>query len=101
MAKIKCFTVYDSKVEAYMNPFFLRTRGEAVRAWNDVVNDPSSAFNKHPEDYTLFEVAEYDEVTGVFENHKTPISLGVAVQFHKGYADKPEGNSIRDVSVER
>lgn len=85
MAKVRVFTVYDSKVGAYAAPFCMRSKGEALRSWIDVVNDPKTAFSKHPEDFCLFEVAEYDEDTGQFSNHPAPVSLGVGVEFHKGY----------------
>lgn len=81
----KAFTVYDSKIGAYLAPFFMKSRGEALRAWMDIVNDEKSAFNKHPEDFTLFEVGEYDDEKGQFKNLLTPHSLGVATEVHRGY----------------
>lgn len=93
MGKTKIFSVYDSKVGAYAQPFFMRSKGEALRGWEDVVNDPSTNFYKHPEDYTLFELGEYDELSGRIENHSTPESLGVALEFKR--AEKP----VQPVSV--
>lgn len=81
---LKLFAVYDSKVGTYDQPFTMRTTGEAIRSWQTVVNDPKTQFFAHPEDYTLFELAEYNIDTGKFENTLTPISHGVAKEFHKG-----------------
>lgn len=36
--KLKMFAVYDQKAEAYMNPFVMQTKGQAIRAWSDTVN---------------------------------------------------------------
>lgn len=63
MAKTKIFTVYDSKAEAYLPPFFMRSHGEALRAWEATVNDPNTNFNKFPADFTLFELGEFDDAT--------------------------------------
>lgn len=79
----KIFATYDSKAEAYLQPFFMRARGEAVRAWETVCNDPKSEFYNHPEDFTLFELGEYDELTGTLFPHQAKIALGCAIEFKK------------------
>lgn len=73
--------VFDSAVGEYAKPFLLKTKGEALRAWHESVNDEKSPFFKHPQDYTLFLLGYYDSQTGKFENEHTPLSLGVAVEF--------------------
>lgn len=79
--KLKIFTVYDSKMEAYMMPFFLQTRGAAIRAWMDSVNDLNTQFNKHPGDFTLFEIGEYDDETGNVSNYDAKVSIGTALEY--------------------
>lgn len=79
--KTKVFAIWDAKAEAFMQPFHMQTLGMALRTWSDTVNDPKTGFNRHPEDYTLFELGEYDEKSGKFENLQTPESRGLAVQF--------------------
>ncbi len=80
---MRVFSVYDSKVECYMNPFFMKTKGEAIRAFTEAVNDSSTHVSKHPGDYTLFDLGEFDDETATFTLSSTPISLGVAVEFVK------------------
>lgn len=82
---LKMFTVYDSKVEAYMKPFFMRSTGEAIRDFTDAVNasDANSVLSKYPSDYTLFELGDFDENTAVFVPKLTPVSLGVAIEYKK------------------
>lgn len=84
MAKLKVFTVYDAKVEAYMQPFMLQSQGQAVRSWMDVVNDAKTQFSKHPEDFTLFYIADYDENTGRYENLTAPVPVATALEYHEG-----------------
>lgn len=81
MSSKKVFAVYDSKVQAYMNPFCMETSGQAIRGWIDAVNDEKTAFNRHPDDFTLFELGIYDEQSGTFENLHTPISHGTALKY--------------------
>lgn len=89
--KLKVYAVYDSKVQTYDKPIFMRSRGEAVRSWDTVANDPSTQFFKYPEDYSLMEIAEYDDETGTFENAKVPQNLGLASAFRKPTAIHTEG----------
>lgn len=77
---LKVYTVYDCKVEAYMRPFLLQTKGEALRSWMHVVNDPKTQFNKNPEDFTLFEIGEYDDHTAKLTSHATPVSIATALE---------------------
>jgi len=64
--KKRVFTIYDEKSEAYLQPFFLDTVGQAKRAVTDCVNDENHQFCKHPADYTLFELGTFDDSTGEF-----------------------------------
>lgn len=81
--KLQVFTVYDSKIEAFASPFICKTKGEAIRSWIDIVNDRQSAFSKHPEDFTLMHIAEYDDSSGRYENFTVPKSLGLAIEYIK------------------
>lgn len=76
----KIFTVYDSKVEAYMAPFFMVSSGQAIRSFVDTAADASSQLGKHPEDFTLFELGTYDDLSATFTLYSSPKSLGVALE---------------------
>jgi len=79
--KSKVYTVYDAKIEAYMNPFLMQTKGQAIRAFQDTINGKESQFSKHPEDFTLFEIGEYDDNKGHYTMHDVKISMGGAWEF--------------------
>lgn len=79
----KVFCIFDSKIGAYQMPFHMPTVGAALRAWDEIVNDQSGRVGKHPEDYTLFEVATFDPESGRYEALPAPMSHGVAVEFVK------------------
>lgn len=78
--KLLAFSIYDSKVEMFIQPFFDVTKGSAIRNFSDAVNDNTTAFNKHPEDYTLFHVGIFDQELGRFQKME-PDSLGTAITF--------------------
>lgn len=59
------FSIFDSKAEVYGPPFFAPAIGLAVRHFGDLCRDPNSALSKHPGDYRLFRIGEFDDSTGV------------------------------------
>lgn len=75
------FSVRDSKSNAFLQPFFSATIGSALRAFGDAVNDQNSPFGKHPEDYLLFELADFDDSTGLLVGCEPIKLLGSATDF--------------------
>lgn len=88
----KVYTVYDSKVEAYLRPFFIPSDGAAIRAMIDCLRDPGHAFAAHPGDYSLFYVGEWDDASAEFYPAITRLNLGLLSDLHKTQvADAKEG----------
>lgn len=77
---LKIFSVYDSSVNAYLSPFFCRTKGEAIRALVNELDNPNSNIAKYPDDFILFEIGEYDDQSGSISSI-APVSVGVAIEF--------------------
>jgi len=78
----KMYAIHDSKVNAYDKPWTCRSRGEAIRSFADLINSKdNNMVAKHPEDYTLFEVADYNVETGVILPHPAHVSVGNALEF--------------------
>lgn len=77
------FAVYDSKAEAFGMPMFFAAKGQAIRAFDDQCNDPSSMIGQHPGDFTLFELGSYDVSTGKITPLSTPASLGTGVEYNR------------------
>lgn len=74
------FAVKDQAAEAFGLPFFVNTRGEAMRSFTDEANsnEPNSAIGRHPEDYELWHIGEYDEVKGIVTMIQNPERLARA-----------------------
>lgn len=66
--------VFDSAVAAYMQPFFVPSKGVAVRSFTDEVCRSGSPMAAHPEDYFLFVLGAYDDIQGSIVCH-TPEQL--------------------------
>ncbi|MEM0168022.1 MAG: hypothetical protein QW515_05270 [Thermoplasmatales archaeon] len=72
---VKVFSIYDSKAEVYSNPVFIRTKGEAIRGLAECVNNSDHHYGRHSEDFTLFEIGEWDDLTGTFMPYQAKISI--------------------------
>lgn len=64
MAKLGLCAVFDSKIGGYAVPFSVRSRGEAIRSFEDACRDEKMPFKAHPGDFSLFYVGEFDDSTG-------------------------------------
>jgi len=70
------FTIHDSSVNTYNNPFFLQSEEQARRLFIRNVNqDPKEAIYTHAEQFTLFFVGEYDADQGTFKVPQTPQAI--------------------------
>lgn len=85
------YTIYDEKAEVFLPPFFVPTEGIAGRAFRDCINSGDHQFSKHPGDYTLFYLAEFNQDTGEFP-HQDKKMLGNGVEF----IDTPAGTNSND-----
>lgn len=74
------YTVHDQKGETFMPPFFVPSKGLAIRAFEDCVNSNDHHFGKHPADYTLFFLGSFDTDLGEFDLISKQ-SVGNGVEF--------------------
>lgn len=78
---MKVFSVYDSKSQVFSSPFFSPQIGSALRSFSDAVNDSQTPFFRHPTDFVLYQVGEWDDNLGGFTNVSPHLHLGVAKDF--------------------
>lgn len=83
MQKSLIFAVYDSKLEAYLAPFTCPTAAVAARWLAGLVMTEDHEFRKFAEDYTLFELGEYDAKDASFIIHPTPKAVVKAIALRK------------------
>lgn len=75
------YSIHDNKANAYLPPFYLHNKNMAIRSFSDCVNEQDHPFNKHPEDYSLWELGEFHDDTGEIIYHTPHKALGTGMDF--------------------
>lgn len=76
---VQVYSVYDTKAQAFGQPFFMQADGIAVRAFTEACNNPEGEFIKYPNDFTLYNIGHYDDSNGAIFSNK-PEELITAAQ---------------------
>lgn len=79
--KLQMFSVFDVKAQTFFKPMLFVHKGEALRAFQDVVKDPKSMLGKYPEDYKLYVVGVFDDVSGEVVGNEIPEFVNNASDF--------------------
>lgn len=72
---MKIIAIKDRAIDAYGQPIFVRATGQATRSFIDEINNEKSEMAKHPEDYDLYLLGEYDERSGQVQSEPIPALL--------------------------
>lgn len=64
--RVEVYSVQDAAVGAFLPPFFARSRGEAIRSFEQAATD-SARFAPHAKDYSLWFLSVFEDSTGVFD----------------------------------
>lgn len=79
--KMVLLAVRDSKADAFEPPIAVMHVGVGMRWFADQVRDGSTAYGKHPEDYSLWKVGDFSTgdglVAGVFPPEKLVEAVAV------------------------
>lgn len=86
--KLEMYSVYDKVAQAYMPPFFTHNEGLAVRSFGASVNNPETVFFRHPTDYTLHKLGNFDDNSGEFELQHEPLKVCSAMDLKATEANK-------------
>jgi len=92
--KTMMFSVFDSKAAVFGTPFFMQREAMAIRAFTDLVNDPQTMVGKHPEDFSLFHVADFDDETAVSVSY-APRNLCTASSLLRPVGVPPMINGVK------
>lgn len=69
------FALYDTKAQFFSSPMFFGARGQALRAMIELGGDLSTTVGRHPADFVLYEIGEFDDQSGAL-HPLPPRSLG-------------------------
>lgn len=69
--------IKDTAARVYGIPFVVQAAAQAVRSLRDEVNnkDSSSDVARHPADFELYEIASFDDDTGMVYPAASPVLL--------------------------
>lgn len=63
---LRAYSIFDNKALQYHPPFFSSTDAAAVRSVRDLVDNGDTTVGRHPSDYVLYLVGEWDDQHGRF-----------------------------------
>lgn len=69
------YTIYDEKAQTFGTPWPSHTHGSAERALRESMGQPDSPHGKFPEDFSLYCVGSFDELTGAILVNDGPPAL--------------------------
>lgn len=61
---LNAYSIYDNKALVYAPPFYAQNDATAKRIVSDAATDPNSSLSRHPSDYSVFLVGNYNDATG-------------------------------------
>lgn len=98
--KMKVFTIYDLKAGVHGRPFFLQSTGVAMRIFADMVNDREELVCRHPEDFILYDLGEFDEDTGMFQQDAGAKSICNGIELKVFEPEPPAQIDLEDAIKE-
>lgn len=82
--KASLYSIKDEVSKNFGRIMEQNNSAEAMRTFADIVLNQETVISKHPTDYTLYKVGEFDTVTGLIEIGKEPIELANGKDFIQG-----------------
>jgi hypothetical protein len=78
--RLEIVAVRDRAIDSFGRPVFIVSLGAAVRSFIDQINDASTEFAKHPEDYDLYHLGSFDDGDGRFFQLEKPVQISIGKQ---------------------
>lgn len=78
---LKVFLFKDSKSSSYGPPFIDENRGKVIRQIQEDLQRGQAVWAKHPQDFTLFEIGDFDPRTGNVIMHESKVAIGLVQDF--------------------
>lgn len=76
---LQMYTIKDEKSCIYNTPFYADNVTDAVRTFTVTAENPKSAINKWPQEFSLYFVGTYNQQTGIVSQPKLPEHICSAV----------------------
>lgn len=74
-------SVRDRALNAFQPPFSVRAEGEAIRNFQDAINDTNNRhLNQHPDDFDLYVLGQFDDANGALLRFEVPKQIALGKQ---------------------
>lgn len=67
---LETFAIYDVAIKAFVQPFYMNSTSEAVRALQNEACNADSTIAKNPNDFTLYRLGTWDNISGMFSQNE-------------------------------
>jgi hypothetical protein len=95
--KLNVYSIHDKAATAFTQPFFMHNDGLAIRAFQDNVNaKDENNISKHPEQFSLFKLGEYDDATGVITPLPSPDFISGGLELVN---PTPENDILKEIKA--
>lgn len=76
------YAIRDNKLGSFGIPVLIENDAVAIRQFGDIItNGGDSVMTKHPSDFTIYRLGEFDSNTGKFENVDCPVALATGSDY--------------------
>lgn len=75
------YSIRDNKMNSFGTPVLLENDSVAVRQFGDIITEGNTVMSKHPSDFTLYKIGEFDMESGKFTNLDCPSALATGSDF--------------------
>lgn len=72
---IKIYSLRDSKSGHFGKPIMAPHHAPLIREFSDSVNNPETMYSKFPGDFDLFEIGDFDHISGQITPTAQPLHL--------------------------
>lgn len=87
----------DKKIGEYSKPILVHSKGEALRSLQSEVENPQSVIGTHPEDFDLYHVANFNQVTGHVDALDSPAFMTKALDLRSKGKPNEATENLRSV----
>lgn len=77
---IKLFSIFDKKTGDYGQLIQSKHTGEILREWDHLVKDKNTKYGKNPEDFSLFQIGNYNPDNGIVETITPHLHIADGIQ---------------------
>lgn len=77
----KIYVFKDGKSSSYGPPFVEENKFRVIRSIQEQLPDKQAIWAKHPQDFSVFEIGEYDARSGEIKMYETKECVGLVQDF--------------------